>query len=80
MVKAVAKRANVYDYGKVTPHTFRRTFATNLYNQGEEVIQIRDLMGHESIHSTQRYIITKKEDLVNIKNPLEDFYGGSKSK
>ena len=49
MVKSVAKRAKVNDFEKVTPHTFRRTFATTLYNNGEEMIGIRDLMGHKSV-------------------------------
>ncbi len=40
MVKAVAKRANVNDYQKVTPHTFRRTFATNLYNQTKDIVKV----------------------------------------
>ena len=50
MIKAVAKRAKIDK--RVTPHTFRRSFATNLFNQGESEIHIRDLLGHKSSQTT----------------------------
>jgi len=39
----------------ISPHTFRRTFATGLYRQGLELEYIRKLMGHESINTTLLY-------------------------
>lgn len=40
----------------VHPHGFRHTFATELANEGYPLNQIRDLLGHESIATTNTYI------------------------
>lgn len=44
-----------FEKGKITPHTLRRTFATNLYKNGMELNYIRRLMGHENIKTTLLY-------------------------
>ena len=38
---------------KVSPHVLRHTFATHLVKQGENLITLRDLLGHWLISSTQ---------------------------
>ena len=40
---------------KVTPHTFRHTFASHLINNGAPIFAIKDLLGHSTIASTQVY-------------------------
>jgi len=40
---------------RLTPHDLRRTFATNLLAQGEDLFIVQDLMGHASIETTKRY-------------------------
>lgn len=40
----------------VSSHTARRSFATNLYLRGADIITISRLMGHSSIEMTSRYI------------------------
>lgn len=38
------------------PHgSLRHTFASNLLEEGAEVISIREFLGHESIASSERY-------------------------
>jgi integrase/recombinase XerD len=41
---------------KITPHSFRRSFATHLHNQKAQLTTIQMLLGHESITTTERYI------------------------
>jgi integrase len=38
-----------------TPHDLRHTYASRLVRRGVELIRVRDLLGHESIKTTERY-------------------------
>ena len=40
----------------VSPHTFRRTFATRLNNNGAKLTTIQVLLGHSNITTTANYI------------------------
>lgn len=44
----------------VTFHTGRRTFCTNLYESGLDLLEISRLAGHSSIEMTKRYITTQR--------------------
>lgn len=46
-----AKAADV----KASCHSLRHTFASNLLEEGAEVISIKELLGHASIQSSERY-------------------------
>ena len=39
----------------VSPHDLRRTFASFLLESGEDILTVRDAMGHSSVVTTQRY-------------------------
>lgn len=47
------------DIVEISPHKFRRTFATNCIEKGMPIEQLRILMGHESIETTIQYIKIK---------------------
>jgi len=38
------------------PHALRHSFATNLQNKGASVAEIKEMMGHASITTTERYL------------------------
>lgn len=52
MIVQMASRAGLKN---VTPHTFRRTFATHLYDHGASVEVIKALMGHVWLQTTMVY-------------------------
>ena len=57
-IKAIQKKMERYaKAGKVEAscHSLRHTFASNLLEEGAEVISIKEFLGHESISSSERY-------------------------
>ena len=59
---------------QVSFHSLRHSFATHLLEKGIDVIFIKDLLGHFSIKTTQRYLHVRKEHLVVIQSPLDDLW------
>ena len=54
----------------ITPHSFRRSFATEHSRNGTPIEVLQKLMGHASIKTTQRYILLTEEDLFKYPTPL----------
>jgi site-specific recombinase XerD len=50
-----ATAAGVNKRKRVTPHTLRHVFATELLGAGANLRQIQELLGHKHLNSTQRY-------------------------
>ncbi len=69
-VKKAAARAGVLK--TVTMHTLRHSFATHLMEKGTDLRYIQNLLGHESIKTTEIYTHVTNKGLENIENPLDD--------
>ncbi len=47
---------------KITPHTMRKTYGTELYLQKEDIKLVSDTLGHKSINTTQQYYASTTEE------------------
>ena len=54
----------------LTPHKLRHTYATNRLNAGAELVDIKALLGHESISTTQIYTNVGQERMATVVNKL----------
>ncbi len=69
MIKKMAEKAGIHK--KVSPHTFRHSFATHLVQNGADLKAVQDLLGHASIITTEIYTHLNREDL---KRAILDFH------
>lgn len=53
IIKQMATNANIKK--DISPHTFRHTFASHLVNNGADLKAVQDMLGHESIITTEIY-------------------------
>lgn len=60
---------------KITPHTFRHTFATLLLEKDVDIKYIQTLLGHSSIVTTQIYThvnLNKQKEILLNKHPRNE--------
>lgn len=55
VVKRAAREAGVAEADRVSPHTLRHTFATDLYRETGKLRIVQEALGHESVQTTQLY-------------------------
>ena len=66
IVKRLTEKAGIQK--KVSPHTFRHSFATHLLENGADLRAIQQMLGHESITTTEIYMHIDKSHLRAVVN------------
>lgn len=64
IIKELTDKAGVSK--KISPHTFRHSFATHLLQNGADLRFIQEMLGHSSITSTEIYTHLKTEELRDV--------------
>tara|TARA_R110001592_G_scaffold5081_8_gene28237 strand:+ start:736 stop:1632 length:897 start_codon:yes stop_codon:yes gene_type:complete len=69
ILKELAVKINLNK--KISPHTFRHSFATHLLKNGADLRAIQLMLGHESITTTEVYVHL---DTVDLKKVIETYH------
>lgn len=75
IIKDLAAKAGIHK--SISPHTFRHSFATHLIEGGADLRAVQEMLGHESITTTEIYTHLDREFLQQT---ITDFHPRSKKK
>ena len=68
-LKLATRKAGLHK--RVTAHTLRHSFATNLLAGGASITQVQELLGHNSVETTQVYLHCIPQFAATITSPLD---------
>ena len=64
IIKELTEKAGINK--KISPHTFRHSFATHLLQNGADLRYIQEMLGHSSITTTEIYTHLKNDELRDV--------------
>ncbi|MCJ8497596.1 site-specific tyrosine recombinase XerD [Chryseobacterium salipaludis] len=64
IIKELTEKAGISK--KISPHTFRHSFATHLLQNGADLRYIQEMLGHSSITTTEIYTHLKNDELRDV--------------
>ncbi len=73
-VQKVFERVGLKIGLKIHPHMLRHSFATHLLERGTDIRYIQKLLGHSDVSTTEIYTHVSKNNLENIKSPIDNPY------
>ena len=68
--KAAMRKANINK--KIGIHGLRHSFATHLLENGTDISYIQQLLGHNDIKTTMKYVSVAQKNVKKIKSPLDN--------
>lgn len=68
-IKRAARGAGIDK--RVSPHVLRHSFATHLLESGADIRTVQELLGHDSVETTQIYTHVMQKPGIGVRSPLD---------